>query len=239
MDLTATEVDAFEQFVQGITGEVSATRSLEQCANLLCRKLYDDCRQPDTLKASLVLSRLYLSLPYSHLPPDIQSFARRKFSLDPSPKDLFLVLMGTTGREPQWCDRRQSAGHQAIPLNRTTVQSVPMLARCFQQIGFDLEIVLKGETGILLEGIPSSFGVFHVEDALVSPYVPAQEEFVKPYGVHSVIGGGTMLPDGAVSIWIGFTTLFIPADATLPLVRLMPSFWHACHPLYRARCFFD
>jgi hypothetical protein len=232
MDLTALEVDSFEQAVSTIPADVLATRSIEVCAQRLTGVLYDLCRAGGTDRA-LVLSRVYLSLPYGELPPETQAFVQERFTPDPDARARFLALMGTTGLEPAWCERLQSRGHQAIPLNRETVKSVPMLARCFQQIGFDLDIVLKGEHGIVMDGIPTSFGVFHVQDALGSPYVPAQDEFVKPYGARTVIGGGTMLPDGAVSVWIGFTRVTISSDAILPLVRLMPAFWHKCYPRYR------
>jgi hypothetical protein len=146
--------------------------------------------------------------------------------------------MGTQGDRPEWCDRRLSTGHQAIPLNRQTVTTVPMLARCFQQIGFDLDLVLRPEEGIHLEGVASSFGLFHVDEAPGSPFVPSQEEFVRPYGVRSVVGCGSMLPDRAVSIWIGFARHPIGRDAALPLIPLLPSFWLAAQQLYRRRALF-
>jgi hypothetical protein len=35
--------------------------------------------------------------------------------------------------------------------------------------------------------------VFYVEDALESPYIPAKQDFVVPYGVQSVVGFGGLL----------------------------------------------
>jgi hypothetical protein len=39
-----------------------------------------------------------------------------------------------------------------------------------------------------------TYNVFLVQEALGSPYIPAQQEFVVPYGIKSVMGFGGMLP---------------------------------------------
>jgi hypothetical protein len=56
-------------------------------------------------------------------------------------------------------------------------------------------------------------GVFHVEDALGSPYIPAQEEFVVPYGIRSVLGFGGLLFNGDLFAVILFSTVRVPATA--------------------------
>ncbi|MBI1877823.1 MAG: hypothetical protein HYR94_06285 [Chloroflexi bacterium] len=48
----------------------------------------------------------------------------------------------------------------------------------------------------LLDLAQTSFNVFHVAEAEGSPYVPAQEEFVIPCGIKSVLSFGGMLPSG-------------------------------------------
>ena len=40
-----------------------------------------------------------------------------------------------------------------------------------------------------------TYNVFHVEEAPDSPYIPAQEEFVRPFGVRSVVGFGGLVRD--------------------------------------------
>lgn len=238
MDVTALKIGEPEGLVAELAPRLQASRTVEEACTLLCSEIYERCRSGPNGERSLVLSRIYLSLPFASLDAGGADFARRTFHLTPGPRDLFLALLGTHGDAPEWRDRKSSNGHRTIPLNRQTVTTVPMVARCFQQIGFDLEIVLKGEQGIHLEGVSQSFGMFHVEEVPGSPYVPAQENFVKPYGVRSAVGCGAMLPNGAVSIWIGFSRHAIPQRAALPLVPLMPSFWHAIQPLYRRRTFF-
>lgn len=238
MDLGALNVGEPEGLVAALGPRLKACASVEEACSVLCGELYERCRPAAGGERSLVLSRIYLSLPFPALEGGSAAFAREKFGVDPGPTDLFLALLGTRGDDPDWCERKRSRGHRAIPLNRQTVATVPMLARCFQQIGFDLEVVLKAEEGIHLDGVSSAFGLFHVDEALGSPFVPAQDEFVRPRGVRSVVGCGTMLPNGAVSIWIGFSRHPIAQGAALPLIPLMPAFWHLVQPLYRRKAFF-
>jgi class 3 adenylate cyclase len=69
--------------------------------------------------------------------------------------------------------------------------------------------------------------------------VPAQEDFVLPYGVASVLGCGTMLPNGAVALWIGFARHLIQQDSALPLIPLVPAFLRVIQHLYRRKALFD
>jgi hypothetical protein len=57
-------------------------------------------------------------------------------------------------------------------------------------------------------------GVFHVESALGSPYIPAQEDFVVRFGIKSVLGFGGLLVNGDLFAVILFTTVQVsPASA--------------------------
>ncbi len=56
------------------------------------------------------------------------------------------------------------------------------------------------------------YGVFYVPEALGSPYIPAQKEFVIPYGVRSVMGFGGMLPSLEIFVIIMFLNIPIPKD---------------------------
>lgn len=236
MDLTALEVGAPERLVEELSPGIRAAKTVQGACDALASGLFRSCLCGP--ERSLVLSRVYLSLAFASLDAGAQEFARAKFGLSPAPGDRFLALMGTCGDDPAWNDRTKSSGHRAIPLNRHTVTAVPMLARCFQQIGFDLDIVISPGTGLHQEGVSRAFGLFHVENAPGSPFIPAQDDFVRPRGVRSVVGCGTMLPDGAVSVWIGFCRHTVRQQAAVPLIPMMPAFWHAAQPLYRKKAFF-
>ncbi|WP_207706714.1 hypothetical protein [Acetobacterium tundrae] len=53
---------------------------------------------------------------------------------------------------------------------------------------------MKPDPAFLLDIEQKSYGVFLVPQALGSPYIPAQKEFVVPYQIKSVMGFGGMLP---------------------------------------------
>jgi hypothetical protein len=55
--------------------------------------------------------------------------------------------------------------------------------------------------------------VFHVENALGSPYIPAQASFVEPFGVRSVLGFGFVIPPTHV-----FATILFSRQAVAPAV---------------------
>jgi hypothetical protein len=58
-----------------------------------------------------------------------------------------------------------------------------------------------------------SYGVFHVEDAAGSPYIPAQEGFVDRYGIRSVVGFGGLLPSGDLFGVILFCRVHVTLEA--------------------------
>lgn len=187
---------------------------------------------------ALVLSRLYLSLPSARLDAPTRAFAEASLGHSPLPTDRFLCLVGTQGDLEGWRRIDASVRHRAIPLNRATLGRAPMLARLFEEIDVDLDSVLHAEAGLFLETIRRTFGIFHVAEAAGSPFIPAQDEFVRAHGVRSVVGCGAMLPDGAVSTWIGFSRepLSRPPHA---LVTLLPSFWERAQKLYRRGAIFE
>jgi hypothetical protein len=55
--------------------------------------------------------------------------------------------------------------------------------------------------------------VFHVENALGSPYIPAQQEFVIRFGIRSVLGFGGMLATGELFAVILFATVHVSSGA--------------------------
>jgi hypothetical protein len=80
--------------------------------------------------------------------------------------------------------------------------------------------------------------VFHVEDAAGSDFVPAQVEFVRPYGVRSVLGFGGMLPTGELFFVVMFATTAISSETaarfrTLALCVKLVLLKHLNGPVFR------
>jgi len=125
-----------------------------------------------------------------------------------------LTLMATVGESAAWNSRHLSRGHRAIPLpSPEIVEKAPMIAQLIKELGLAINTVLQPSPEGVKELAGKRHGVFHVEDALGSPYIPAQEDFVARYGIRSVLGFGGMLFTGDLFAVILFSTVHVPATA--------------------------
>ena len=108
---------------------------LEQAAQHLVDEVYQQYEE------SLVLSRVFLTVPFDALPPRNRRFVER-LAGDAGAADGLgvatpvLSLVGTRGEEAEWNDRRLSRGHVGIPLiSSAFVGEVPMIARLLRSWG--------------------------------------------------------------------------------------------------------
>jgi hypothetical protein len=126
-----------------------------------------------------------------------------------------LTLMATVGESPSWNSRYLSRGHRAIPLpSPEIVEKAPMIAQLIKELGLELNQVVQPSPDIVRELAGKRHGVFHVEDARGSPYIPAQEEFVARFSIRSVLGFGGLLAAGDLFAVILFATVHVtPAAA--------------------------
>ena len=123
-----------------------------------------------------------------------------------------LTLLATTGDQPAWNARRQSKGHQAIPLpSAERVRAAPMIMRLIQELGVDIESLVSASDPRSRGSDSRTYDVFHVEQAAGSPYIPAQREFVEPHRIASVVGFGGLLRSGELFALILFSRDAIPA----------------------------
>ncbi|MDB4907682.1 MAG: hypothetical protein JWO05_2466 [Gemmatimonadetes bacterium] len=188
--------------------------TVEDAARRACRILYDGFRNTADDSRQCALVRFYCTQPYSRLPRDLKAFASRSFEQGSNIASSMkcLTLIGTAGDEEAWNDRRSSQGHQAIPLpTPQLVEQAPMIAQLVRQFGLDLaDLVQPNEGTIVGERFDRTYGIFHVEEALGSPYIPAQKEFVVPHGIRSVIGFGGSLRTGDLFAVILFSRVSVP-----------------------------
>ena len=192
----------------------SAASSMEDAANRVVKALYESITVSATGQKANALVRLYKTHPYSQLEAGQQEFARGILGSNPPSDDLrCLTLMGTIGDRDQWNSRTRSAGHKAIPLaSAEMVSSIPMIARLINQFGIDVGAVMRPDT--MPTGGPSQqkiFDTFYVPEAVGSPYIPAQDDFVIPYGIKSVLGFGGLLSTGELFVVIMFSKVSIPS----------------------------
>ena len=188
-----------------------SVETMEQAAAYVVRYLYDNLLDKETGERSCALVRCYKTHPYAALEPELRAFADGMLDGTEEVGDLrCLTLLATAGVEDAWNDRRLSRGHQAIPLpSPEAVERSPMIHGLFAQLGLDLSGLLGA--GPTPNGV-KSYDVFHVPDAVRSPFVPDQDGFVVPYGIRSVVGFGGTLPDGEVFAVIFFSRTAISRD---------------------------
>jgi hypothetical protein len=188
--------------------------TLEVSAQRICRFLYDELRGPNTPRAC-ALVRCYKTHPFGALDSELQGFARGVLgSTYASPSMKVLTLMATVGETSPWNSRHLSRGHRAIPLpSPEIVEKAPMISQLIKELGLELSALLQPSPEVVKELAGKRHGVFHVENALGSPYIPAQEEFVVKYGIRSVLGFGGMLFTGDLFAVILFSTVHVPSSA--------------------------
>ena len=192
----------------------SGAPTLEVSAQRICRFLYDELVDSNSLRAC-ALVRCYKTHAYASLDPDLQGFARDVLGPGtPRPTMKVLTLMATVGQSAGWNSRHLSKGHRAIPLpSPEIVEKAPMISQLIKELGLELSTVVQPTADIVKELAGKRHGVFHVEDALGSPYIPAQQEFVVRFGIKSVVGFGGMLATGDLFAVILFATVHVPSGA--------------------------
>jgi hypothetical protein len=192
----------------------AGAKTLEASAQRTCRFLYDELHGPDTPHAC-ALVRCYKTHSFGALEPDLQSFARGVLGEEePRASMKCLTLMATVGQSAAWNSRHLSRAHRAIPLpSPEIVEKAPMISQLIKELGVELKVVLQPLPEIVKELAGKGHGVFHVEEALGSPYIPAQQDFVVRYGIRSVVGFGGLLFTGDLFAVILFSTVHVPSTA--------------------------
>jgi hypothetical protein len=155
--------------------------------------------------------RVYKTHRFGGLPDELKRFAKRALKSgggDVQPFDDMrcLTLLATVGDEPSWNQRHLSKGHQAIPLpSPHMVERAPMIAQLVTAFGLELSDVVRPTADVVRKLEGKTYGVFHVEEAKGSEYIPAQAQFVERYGIRSVVGFGGSLLTGDLFAVILFT----------------------------------
>jgi hypothetical protein len=91
------------------------------------------------------------------------------------------------------------------------VQAAPMIMRLIEDMGVDIESLVSAAEPPARAAEARTYDVFHVEQALGSPFIPAQRDFVQPYRIASVVGFGGLLRSGELFAVILFSRDTIPA----------------------------
>jgi hypothetical protein len=192
----------------------SGAQSMEEIANSIVRYLYEELGDRRSGERACALVRFYKTHVYSELPPALRDFARGVLGGDtPPPATKCLTLLATAGERPEWNARQTSVGHQAIPLvSPEMVARLPMISQLIKQFGLEVEAILGATSAIMVDLDQRTFNVFYVPNAVGSPNIPAQAEFVIPCGIQSVLGFGGVLPSSDLFTIILFSKTPISHD---------------------------
>ncbi|HVE78592.1 MAG TPA: hypothetical protein VNA89_07015 [Gemmatimonadaceae bacterium] len=199
----------------GLRQAAQGKATMEDAAGAIVRYFRDECRDPATGEQSCPLVRLYKTHPYETLDPPLKAFAARLLGdTPPRPGMKCLTLLATAGAETEWNSRRASRRHRAIPLpSAQVVEQAPMIAQLIKQLGLDIAHVVDPAPELVRELEGRTYNVFHVEDAAGSAYIPAQDDFVVPYGIRSVLGFGGLLRSGELFAVILFSRAHIDRES--------------------------
>jgi two-component system NtrC family sensor kinase len=208
---TASDAEACGRVLRSL-GEAGTSR--QGVAERIVGYFYDNFVSAETGERSCVLVRCFQTSSYASLPLDYQDAADRLLaSMKTSRRIRCLALLATRGDKTTWNDVATSTAHQAIPLPSVeVVRRAPMIARLLEAFNVPLDQVVAPAGDLILPGERQSFDVFHVPDAVDSPFIPAQEGFVRAFGVKSVLGMGGVMADGELFAVILFTRVAISRE---------------------------
>lgn len=212
LDVTDVTVGAMLRTGIALRRALRDCRTLESAAGSVVRYFREHCLDSRTGAQSCPLVRFYATHAFGTLAPDLQEVVAGQMApATPDPAMRCLTLLGTAGEEPAWNSRQLSRAHRVIPLaSAEMVRAAPMIARLLEDLGVDLDSIILRPTEFGRASDARTYDVFHVEDAEGSPVIPAQEEFVIPYGIRSVVGFGGVLRSGELFAVVLFSRARIP-----------------------------
>ena len=194
--------------------------SLEEAAARIVTELYESLEDAEVTGSALALARFYRTISFADLAPELQQIATAipgEHPVHPRSGMKCLTLMGSAGLEPAWNSRHTSARHRVIPLpSSAAVERLPMVSKLISEMGMSVANLVEVATDPLLEPEVGRARIFHVEDAQGSPFIPDQEDFVREYGIRSVVGFGSSLQSG--DLWA--VILFTRVRVNLEVARL-------------------
>jgi len=211
LKFTSQDMSAFGDALRTMD---QGANSMEMVANRVVRYLFENLVDRDTGERACVLVRFFKTHPYIDLDHELQQVVVRTLGRQPSSdRTRCLTLVATIGEQPEWCSRQSSLSHRAIPLESPEmILRSPMISQLISQLGLDLASVVEPDPNLVVDLERKTYNVFYVPQAIGSAYVSDQEEFVKRFGVQSVLGFGGMLALGDLFAVILFSRLQISKD---------------------------
>lgn len=241
-EATTTDYEVILKKVQSLPGYPT----VEETAQAFIGEIYDHFTD------SLVLLRIFASVPYGSLQCETRRFVEKR-AADTGNSHLLgdrtpvLALLGTRGRQPDWNERRKSQRFRCIPLLSTAfVASLSMLSMQFARMNFDLSLIDSWEEKIAAAGRADGFrGMLYARDAATDKdergrmIVPMQD-FVAEHQVRTALGFGTGYENHPTLLTMfAFTSETIEQERVEPLSGLLDAFRDISGNLVREGRFFS
>ena len=189
--------------------------NMEEAAQAIVSMFHDRLVEGRSGERNCALVRCFKTHRFGSLPEELRMVAQAAVPHGEvvSANTAVLTLLATAGDEAGWNDRRASRRHAAVPLESVEfVERAPMIAALLQQMGLGIEPALYPSAEMILDAERRTFNVFYVPDAVGDLRIPAQDSFVKPYGIMSVLGFGGILPSGDLFAVIMFSRTRVPRE---------------------------
>jgi serine phosphatase RsbU (regulator of sigma subunit)/anti-sigma regulatory factor (Ser/Thr protein kinase) len=205
-DLTGFSVTDMVVASGELRAATAGATTMEEGSAAVVEWLREAFTDPATGRPAFALARMFHTVTWDRLTPDLRSYVGTRDPAAAAHDDglPYLTLLATSGDHPHWSDRRNSRDHQAIPLSASdVVRRAPLaLALLDRLLGLQAApdpVPTRGHGNGEVPGQPprlrDRFDVFHVPEALGSPYVPTPE-FVRDYQIRSAIALGAVLDSG-------------------------------------------
>ena len=229
-NITSDDAAAIGEVLRTLgSGATSMEEVADRTVRYLCSNLGDD---KEAEQRSCVLVRFYKTEPYKKLPSDLREYTCKVLGTSLVSSDMnCLALLASVGDRAEWNSRAKSVRYKVIPLlNEQFVAQIPMISRLFNQFGVEISAVVNPDSSLLVDMEKKTYNTFYVSDAVGSPHIPVQEDFVIPYGVKSVLGFGGILTSGALFAIVLFSKTHIPRESAENLKTLAPNVKQAVLP---------
>jgi hypothetical protein len=159
------------------------------------------------------LARVFKTVRFNGLDEDLRRYAQSNFENVSDTR--FLALMASKGELSNWNDRRLSKSHRLIPVSDREAlrQKTPMIAALIDEYDSVGEPAQSAHSSYsyILQPDQKRFNVFYVPDASSCTLI-GDHDFVKQFGIKSVLGFGGMLNSNS-SFWIVmFCRVFVPKE---------------------------
>lgn len=207
-DYSLVQLDGLREELQALA---RGCPTLRDAADACLARLHEEFSE------TLVLGRLFATMPFKFL-PELESHCARRVAKEHRVADdlqdetSVVVLAASRGRQPEWNDPAQSHRRLAVPLvNEDCLRRIPLVGRVLSATLNDVPWLKRQGTLVLTETMGKMSSMIRVEDARTETTsrgekaVPDQG-FVEDHHIRTVLAMGGRYLNGACIVMLLFTT---------------------------------